>query len=280
MRRLAAACLGWLALAANAAVACDDRPWLGEAMDRSLVRRAEGGSAAGPVAAWYAGPTDRYAHGVLGDAIEPAALAVQLGPAAGCAVARLTLPAEMVFEDVAPRLADLDGDGTAEIVTVRSHAATGAQLAVWAVSGPGSAPRLQLVATTPPIGRPNRWLAPAGIADLDADGAVEIAYVDRPHLARILRVWRFVPDGQGGGDLFETAAAPGFTNHRIGAPTIAGGLRRCGESDLPELILATPDWSRILGVTVRGGTITANDLGPWYPARVQLLLEACPAPPP
>ena len=79
---------------------------------------------------------------------------------------------------------------------------------------------LRLVAATPNIGQRNRWLAPVAAADLDGDGATEIAYVDRPHLARRLRIWRFE-----GGSLTEIAALPGLTNHRIGEAFITGGLR-------------------------------------------------------
>ena len=90
-------------------------------------------------------------------------------------------------------------------------------------------------------------------ADLDGDGAIEIAYVDRPHLAKTLRVWRFVD-----GALHEVAAATGYSNHRIGWDYIAGGLRTCGAR--PEMILASGDWTRIVAVTF-DGTFAARDLG-------------------
>jgi hypothetical protein len=51
------------------------------------------------------------------------------------------------------------------------------------------------LASTPWIGQRFRWLAPVAAADLDGDGAMELAYVDRPHLARTLRVWRIAFDG-------------------------------------------------------------------------------------
>ena len=111
------------------------------------------------------------------------------------------------------------------------------------------------MAATPYIGQRFRWLAPVGIADLDGDGRVEVAYVDRPHLAKILRVWRWE-----GGALREVAAASGVTNHRIGEPTISGGIRDCGEG--PEMIVASADWSRVMAVTLHGGALSARDLGP------------------
>lgn len=53
-------------------------------------------------------PTDRYPHNVLGDIPGHGALDVTL---ASGRVLRMVLPDTRVFEDIAPRLADIDGDG-------------------------------------------------------------------------------------------------------------------------------------------------------------------------
>ncbi|MGC9420143.1 MAG: FG-GAP repeat domain-containing protein [Rhodovulum sp.] len=185
-------------------------------------------AAAEIVSARYAEPTTRYAHGVLGDAVEWGALDLRLSDGR---TRRLVLSESRVFEDTAPRLADLDGDGTPEIIAVESHLDRGARLSIYDENG--------LVAATPFIGTRHRWLAPVGAADLDGDGRVEIAYVDRPHLARTLRIWRLE-----NGRLREIASAEGLTNHRIGDDFISGGIRECGQG--PELVLANPDWSRLL----------------------------------
>jgi len=89
-----------------------------------------------------------------------------------------------VFEDIAPRLANLDGVPGNEIITIRSHQNYGAQVAVYQLADN----TLKLLASTPYIGTSNRWLAPIGIADLNNDGDMDIAFVDRPHLAKVLRV--------------------------------------------------------------------------------------------
>lgn len=136
------------------------------------------------VSARYDGPTTRYPHGVLGDDIEYDTLVVRLsdGREMSARWAR-----DIVFEDLAPRVVDVDGDGAPEVVVVESHEAQGARLAVWGLVD-GS---LAAKAATPFIGTRFRWLAPAAVADLDGDGLVELAYVDRPHLAKVLRVWRY-----------------------------------------------------------------------------------------
>lgn len=198
--------------------------------------------------AGLAAPTDRYAHGVLGDALEWGSLTLKVDLCPDCAEGRLQeiaviLPAHRVFEDIEARLADLDGDGRDEVVVVESDLALGASLAVY---GPGGK-----IAATPFIGQANRWLAPAGIADFDGDGRVEIAYVDRPHLLKELVFVRLEGDR-----LVETLRLPGLTNHRIGDAFMSGGLRDCGQG--PELLLASGDWTRLM--RVRRGVV--EDVGP------------------
>ncbi len=197
------------------------------------------------VAARYAEPTTRYAHGVLGDDIEYGALLLEIGPRRTLLTIRL--PRERVFEDLAPRLVDVTGDGHPEVMVIESHRDQGARLAIYTQDG--------LLAATPYIGTPFRWLAPLGAADLDGDGHIEIAYVDRPHLAKTLRIWRYHDAG-----LTQVATLPGLTNHRIGEDFISGGIRDCGTG--PELILANANWTRIQSVSY-DGKWQVTDLGPY-----------------
>ena len=193
----------------------------------------------------YAAPTSRYAHGVLGDAVEYGALELTL---ANGRTRRIILPESRVFEDLAPRLADVDGDGAPEVIAVETDLDRGARLSIYDEDG--------LVAATPFIGTRFRWLAPLGAADLDGDGYTEIAYIDRPHLAKTLRVWRFR-----GGRLDQVATLEGLTNHRIGQDFISGGIRNCGPR--PEIVAASADWSRLMAVTFDDRQLAATDLGPY-----------------
>ncbi|WP_088623712.1 VCBS repeat-containing protein [Oceanicola sp. 22II-s10i] len=196
-----------------------------------------------------------YGHDVFGGLAHGKSLTIHVrvpGEARITCPAGVVLPDGQVFEDIAPRLVDLTGDGLPEVVTVVSSVTRGAALAVYDRRG-------RLVAMTPPIGQANRWLAPAGFGDLDGDGRIEIAYVDRPHLAKVLRIWRLE-----GGRLREVAAAEGFTNHRIGDRVIHGGVRDCGQG--AEVLTADGAWSRLLATRLRDGRIVARDLGA-YSAR-------------
>ena len=201
-------------------------------------------------------PTDRYDHGILGDAVEWGALRVLVTGPGGTGSHTVRLPQPLVFEDVAPRLWDVTGDGAPEVVVVQSSLSRGARLLVLGVVEG----RLIELAATPFIGERHRWLAPAGAADLDGDGRIEIAYVDRPHLNRVLRILRMRPGDAGGWSLEEVAAVKGLTNHRIGDPNISGGLRDCRESRA--IVTASADWTRVLATTYDGTTTETVDLGP------------------
>ncbi|MEM8703040.1 MAG: hypothetical protein AAGF82_14540 [Pseudomonadota bacterium] len=157
------------------------------------------------VAAWYGTPTRRYRHAILGDDIEAGSLHVALRDGRTFEV---QLPESEVFEDRTPRITDLDGDGRFELITIRSFANAGGSVAIYGLRGG----KLVELAATEPIGRANRWLNIAGIADYAGRGKPQIAYVETPHIGGTLFFveWR-------GNALVPIASIAGFSNHRIGA---------------------------------------------------------------
>ena len=155
--------------------------------------------------AWLAGATGRYAHGVLGDAIEASELRVLTRQGKHFV---FTLREDSVFEDLVPRLMDIDGDGRDEILLVRSHAAAGAAVMLLGLRGD----RLLRLAESPAIGLSNRWLNPIGAADFDGDGQVEIAVIETPHLGGQLVLYEIQ-----GSRLREVGRYAGFSTHEIGS---------------------------------------------------------------
>lgn len=155
--------------------------------------------------AWLATPTTRYPHFVLGDRYEASSLVAELQNGEQLI---FDLPDHLVFEDRHVRLADLDQDGNDELIVVMSSVEQGATLAAFAVVEG----KLKLIAQTPFIGTPNRWLNPAGIADYDGDGQLEIALVQKPHLTKRLEFWRMIDGG-----FQRVAHFDGASNHRLGS---------------------------------------------------------------
>lgn len=217
-----------------------------------------GAAAAEPVVgATFEGPTDRYGHGVLGDAIEFGELVIETEDWSNRTRYRVTLPVDHVFEDLEPRLWDITGDGEPEVVVIETDMALGGSLAVYDQTGK--------IAETPHIGRPNRWLAPVGAADFDGDGRIEVAFVDRPHLAKTLRVFEW-----NGTALVLDTEIVGLTNHRIGDAFISSGVRDCGDG--AAMVMADADWSDLMVVSF-GGTWEVRSLGSYSHERLAAALE-------
>lgn len=201
-----------------------------------------------PVSATLEGPTNRYPHNVLGQIPGRTTLVVQ---ASTGTVLRHVLPENRVFEDIAPRLWDIDADGTPEIVTVESDQSEGARFTAWAID---TNPQITLRAAGEFIGRRFRWLVPVGVADFTGQGSPQVAYVAMPHLARQLVIVPF------DGDRFVPVAThENVSNHRIGDETITSVVRLCNGT--PQIILPSGDWRRIVGLQFEGESMQRFDLG-------------------
>ncbi|OYU18112.1 MAG: hypothetical protein CFE34_12195 [Rhodobacteraceae bacterium PARR1] len=221
-----------------------------------------------PIGASYAEPTDRYDHNIMGRIQGWGRLEVDLAPCSTCrsGAVRVSLdqPQSRVFEDFAPRLWDITGDGVPEIVTVESDLSKGARLTVWEVTE-GSLRRL---ATTAYLGTRHRWLAPVGAADFDRDGAIEIAYVEKPHLARVLRLVRLDRD-----QLMEVAFLGGVTNHAIGQEKVESLVRSC--RGVPEIVALSADGQQVLAITWDSAGLKARQIGRASNRQIPAGLASC-----
>ena len=209
------------------------------------------------IAAWYSEPTTRYRHAVLGDGIEAGALKVKN---ARGETYTFRLPSTEVFEDITPRLADLDGNGSTEVITILSSSSRGASIAVFGLNGNA----FNKIAQTPYIGRANRWLNIAEISNFTGTRNLEIAAVITPHLAGVLQFYRLQNR-----QLIKVAQANGsFSNHFIGSNELRlSKLADVNGDNLPDLAIPSLARNELLFVGKEGNRIVELGRVP-LPARI------------
>lgn len=194
------------------------------------------------IEAWYSEPTTRYGHAVLGDGIEAGSLKVKNSRGE---TFTFRLPSTEVFEDIAPRLADLDRNGTTEVITILSSQSEGASIAVFGLNGNA----FIKIAQTPFIGTPNRWLNIAEISNFGGDRHPDISAVITPHLAGVLQFYRFR-----NGRLSRIAQARGFSNHFIGSNELRlSTVADVNNNRIPDLILPSLRRNELLMVGTERG---------------------------
>ena len=181
--------------------------------------------------AWLIAPTMRYPHFVQGSNYEAGGLRLRTREGRNLT---LLLDETLVFEDRQPRLTDLDDDGRDEIILVLTSLEKGASLAAYSIVDD----EIRLKAKTPFIGRPYRWLNPAGIADFNGDGKLDVAFVAMPHLAKRLEYWTLSDHG-----FRQVGKIEDVSNHKNGS--MHTGMSVTADFDGDGITdLAIPDGSR------------------------------------
>ena len=148
-------------------------------------------------------PTPRYAHGILGDTQEPTGIALLETRPCAQVVTIMSVSTPSVIEGLAPIWADLDGDGTPEILVTVSDATQGARFIAYAENG-------DVRALGSPIGRGYRWQHQLAVAPFGPEGEIELASVLTPHIGGVVEFHRLVEDR-----LDVVARVPGFSSHMI-----------------------------------------------------------------
>ena len=193
------------------------------------------------VYAQYVQPTTRYTHGILGDAVEAGQLVVLRN---GISYVH-TLGDQYVFEDLKPRLFDVDGDGQVEIIAIRTHVQKGAGIVIYKIENE----TLTEFAWVEEIGNAFRWLNIAAIYDLDSDGIVELAWIQTPHIGGTLRVARVQT-----GKLAVLAESSFYSNHAIGEINLClSVVTQLG--NVTTLYVPTQDRRQIVGFQFSGGSL-------------------------
>ena len=216
--------------------------------------------------AWLASPTARYPHASMGLPLHAASLHV-IGQDGR--VASVQLPKQRVFEDLQPRLVDMDGDGKDEIIVIEADVERGAALVAYGLPRAGNV--LEERARSAYLGLPFRWLSPIGFADFDGDGKLDIASVTTPHIGGVLTLYLYTPPR-----IEPFAKAMDVSNHQMGDPNLQMHAILGWPSQRPTVIV--PDMSRRALHALRWEVIDGKaqwkelaDVKP-LPARVNILL--------
>lgn len=199
----------------------------------------------GTVTARYVDPTERYDHGILGDKIEAGGLLV---------VKQMKsyyyrLDSTHVFEDLRPRLYDVDNDGEIEFVAIRTSLLSGASVCVFKIIDDELQPFLQ----TGYIGQPYRWLNIAAINDMDDDGFAEIAWVQTPHIGGTLKIAR-IRDGM----IKIIDEKDGVSNHKIGSRNLCLSAMTFSDG-IKTLFIPNDGHNAVIGFTFRDDRLIRQD---------------------
>ena len=198
--------------------------------------------------AWFGPPDRAHGHDALGIGRYPGRVYAIVRDSGRQHEVHLDLPVDAAFEDGLIRLADLDTDGSPQIVLVAASRSAGAAVTVVGVERRDGAPVLLEQARGPSVG-PGRWLNPVGMGDFHGDGRQDVVAVTTPHIGGVLTLYRYQRP-----HLVPVAFERDVSNHvygeveqQLAAVTIRDG-RRC---------VAIPNQSRhrlrFLAPTLRGG---------------------------
>ncbi len=180
---------------------------------------------------------ERYRHGVLGDAIEATQLVLLTVEPALRIVRVIGLGEPDVVEGIAPFWADLDGDGTSELVVTVSNSTIGGRIVIYGTDG-------QRVAEGPGFDHGGRWRHAIAVGPFATDGTQELAVVRTPHIGGVVEFYQLLD-----AELRLTASLPGYTSHVLGSRNldmaVAGDFD--GDGQL-ELLLPVQDRTMLAGI--------------------------------
>jgi hypothetical protein len=185
--------------------------------------------------------TERYAHGVLGDAWEAGSILLLQTQPTLAIISEIELPEHEVLEGVSPIWVDLNGDTEREILVTVSDREKGAYLALYSEDG-------RQLARSTAIGRAFRWRHQLTAADFLGNREVEIAAVLTPHIGGVLQFFSWE-----GNQLHLQAEAQGVSSHQIGSGNLDMALSGDFDDDQRlEILLPNTDYD-VLGAFQRDG---------------------------
>jgi FG-GAP-like repeat len=211
------------------------------ALPHSLVADAPDGSAGLIGSVWVADPVQRLGDGPLGP-VSAGALIVR---DQSNTLRRLDLPIDQGFVDLAPKLADFDGDKAPEIVVVKGQIGLGVSLLVVQLAADG----FHIAAETPVNGGPGAWMKLAGIADFNGDSQLDLAVVTDPGPEGRLELFTYIR-----GYLQPLMTAADVSNHAPGLTVAEMSLAGDFDGDqVADLAIPSADRLQLRVISFRTG---------------------------
>ena len=201
----------------------------------------------------YSGATERYGHSVLGDGLEASSITIILDGHEPRLAQQFELPADQVFEGIAPIWKDLDQDGQLEIITTVSDADQGARIEIYSESG-------QLLSAGESTGQGFRWRHVLAVAPFDIVGNRLIVDILTPHIGGVAEFFHRQES-----ILAKAGTLSGFSTHRFGSRNldmaVAGDLDNDG---LLEILVPSQNMQSLVALSFAPNRLNSEwtlDLG-------------------
>ena len=169
-------------------------------------------------------PTDRYAHGVLGDSIEATGITLVETNPEPRVLQTISISEKDVIEGIYPIWADMNNDGEREIIVTLSNAQDGARILAFREDG-------SLLAEGPAIGTGYRWRHQLVVAPFGSSDENLLAVVRTPHIGGVLEFYKL-----NGNKLHIVKTISGVSTHSIGSRNLftaqAGDFNNDGQIGL------------------------------------------------
>jgi hypothetical protein len=188
-------------------------------------------------------PTTRYDHGIAGDEFEASAIVIVETEPEFRVIQTIPIEAPDVIEGISAIWADIDNDGTRDIIITLSNNQNGSRIVAYREDG-------TLLAESDPIGLGYRWRHQIAVAAFEPNKPPLLVDVRTPHIGGIVEFLQFTD-----GKLEVVQEIRGFSTHSIGSRNLDSAL--AGDFNNDGIIeMLAPDQEHInLGIISLDGVI-------------------------